>query len=104
MPSRDVIASFFVPDFRIKQDFLPGRYTETWFEAVKPGRYQVLCAEYCGTWHSQMWGEIVVMPGPEFDTWMADQKEGLAVRVQPEGRHGVTIHAHQARTRRHAPR
>ena len=62
MTSRDVLHSFFVPDFRIKQDVLPGRYTETWFEATKPGRYQVLCAEYCGTWHSQMWGEVVVMP------------------------------------------
>ena len=44
MTSRDVIHSFFVPDFRIKQDVLPGRYTETWFEATKPGRYQILCA------------------------------------------------------------
>ena len=44
MTSRDVIHSFYVPDFRIKQDVLPGRYTETWFEATKPGRYQILCA------------------------------------------------------------
>ena len=81
MTSRDVIHSFFVPDFRIKQDVLPGRYTETWFEATKPGRYQILCTEYCGTWHSQMWGEVVVMPGPEFDDWMVEQKAGLAERV-----------------------
>ena len=55
------IHSFFVPAFRIKLDALPGRYTETWFEATKPGRYQIFCAEYCGAWHSQMWGEVVVM-------------------------------------------
>jgi len=88
MTSRDVIHSFYVPDFRIKQDVLPGRYTETWFEATKPGRYQILCAEYCGTWHSQMWGEVVVMPAPEFDSWMAEQKAGLAGRVDTGGDDG----------------
>jgi cytochrome c oxidase subunit 2 len=88
MTSRDVIHSFYVPDFRIKQDVLPGRYTETWFEATKPGRYQILCAEYCGTWHSQMWGEVVVMPAPEFDAWMAEQKAGLAGRVDTGGDDG----------------
>ena len=51
--SRDVIHSFFVPAFRIKMDALPGRYTEIWFNATKPGRYQILCTEYCGAQHSQ---------------------------------------------------
>jgi cytochrome c oxidase subunit 2 len=88
MTSRDVIHSFFVPDFRIKQDVLPGRYTETWFEATKPGRYQILCSQYCGTWHSQMWGEVVVMPAPEFDSWLAEQKAGLAKRVDTGGDDG----------------
>jgi cytochrome c oxidase subunit 2 len=88
MTSRDVIHSFYVPDFRIKQDVLPGRYSETWFEATKPGRYQILCAEYCGTWHSQMWGEVVVMPPAEFDSWMAEQKLGLANRVDTGGDDG----------------
>ena len=92
MTSRDVIHSFFVPDFRIKQDVLPGRYTETWFEATKPGRYQILCSQYCGTWHSQMWGEIVVMPGPEYDQWMIDQKRGLAARVDTGGDDGPSFH------------
>ncbi len=92
MTSRDVIHSFFVPDFRIKQDVLPGRYTETWFEATKPGRYQILCSQYCGTWHSQMWGEIVVMPGPEYDQWMIDQKRGLAERVDTGGDDGPSFH------------
>ncbi len=93
MTSRDVIHSFFVPDFRIKQDVLPGRYTETWFEATKPGRYQILCSQYCGTWHSQMWGEIVVMPAPEFDEWLADQKRGLlAERVDTGTDDGPSFH------------
>jgi cytochrome c oxidase subunit 2 len=92
MTSRDVIHSFYVPDFRIKQDVLPGRYSETWFEATKPGRYQILCAEYCGTWHSQMWGEVVVMPPAEFDTWLAEQKAGLADRVDSGGDDGPAFH------------
>ena len=91
MTSRDVIHSIYVPDFRIKQDVLPGRYTETWFEATKPGRYQIMCAEYCGTWHSQMWGEVVVMPAPEFDAWLAEQKAGLASRVDSGGDDGGTF-------------
>src|SRR3954468_9157166 len=88
MTSRDVIHSFYVPDFRIKQDVLPGRYTETWFEATQPGRYQILCAEYCGTWHSQMWGEVVVMPAPEFDQWLLEQRAGLYWRGDPGGEDG----------------
>ena len=89
LTSRDVIHSFYVPEFRIKMDVLPGRYTETWFEATKTGRYQVLCAEYCGTWHSQMWGEVVVMPPAEFDAWLADQRSGLADRVDSSGDDGA---------------
>lgn len=92
MTSRDVIHSFFVPDFRIKMDVLPGRYTEAWFEATKPGRYQVLCAEYCGTWHSQMWGEVVVMPPAEFDEWLAEQRRGLADRADSGGDDGPSFH------------
>jgi cytochrome c oxidase subunit II len=93
MTSRDVIHSFFVPDFRIKQDVIPGRYTETWFEATKPGRYQVLCTQYCGTWHSQMWAEIVVMDGPAFDLWMLEQRKGLlSARVDSGGDDGPSFH------------
>ena len=49
MTSRDVLHSFFVPDFRIKHDVVPGRYTTVWFQATEPGTYQILCTEYCGT-------------------------------------------------------
>jgi cytochrome c oxidase subunit II len=93
MTSRDVIHSFFVPDFRIKQDVVPGRYTETWFEATKPGRYQVFCTQYCGTWHSQMWAEVVVMDGPEFDKWLLEQRQGLlSARVDSGGDEGPSFH------------
>ena len=76
--SRDVIHSFFVPAFRLKQDALPGRYTQTWFRATAPGRHQIFCAEYCGVGHSAMLGEVVVMKPEEFDAWMADQRRGPA--------------------------
>ncbi len=76
LTSRDVIHSFFVPSFRIKRDALPGRYTEAWFEAVQPGRYQVFCAEFCGTNHSNMLAEVVVMRPEEFDTWLVEQRLG----------------------------
>lgn len=85
MTSRDVIHSFFVPEFRIKRDVLPGRYTESWFEATKPGRYRIYCTEYCGTWHSQMVGEVIVLEPGEFDQWLAQKREGLAERVDTSG-------------------
>jgi cytochrome c oxidase subunit 2 len=68
--SEDVIHSFSVPAFRIKQDVLPGRYTTTWFRATRPGRYQLFCAEYCGTQHSGMIGEIVVMEPAAYQAWL----------------------------------
>ena len=76
--SRDVIHSFFVPALRIKQDALPGRYTQAWFDAERPGRYDIFCAQYCGLSHSSMRAELVVMPAEEFDAWMATQRRGLA--------------------------
>ncbi|HYG66545.1 MAG TPA: cytochrome c oxidase subunit II [Anaeromyxobacteraceae bacterium] len=77
--SRDVIHSFYAPAFRVKMDALPGRYTQTWFQAEKPGRYEIFCAEYCGLGHSAMLGEIVVMPQAEFDAWISEQRRGLAL-------------------------
>ncbi len=71
MTTEDVIHSFFVPAFRIKADVVPGRYTQTWFEATKPGRYYLFCAEYCGTNHSGMGGWIVVMEPTEYQQWLS---------------------------------
>lgn len=70
MISQDTIHSFFVPAFRVKTDVLPGRYTTLWFHATKPGRYHLFCAEYCGTQHSGMIGEIVVMEPAEYESWL----------------------------------
>lgn len=70
MISQDVIHSFFLPAFRIKADVLPGRYTTTWFHATKPGRYHLFCAEYCGTQHSGMIGQVIVMEPAEYQAWL----------------------------------
>ena len=73
MTSRDVIHSFYVPEFRIKQDVIPGRYTTEWFEATQPGTYQILCAEYCGTAHSEMRGDVVALEPDEYERWLDGQ-------------------------------
>jgi cytochrome c oxidase subunit II len=71
MASEDVIHSFYVPAFRVKRDVLPGRVATAWFEATKPGRYHLFCAEYCGTKHSGMIGWLEVMDPVEFQAWLA---------------------------------
>jgi cytochrome c oxidase subunit 2 len=71
MTSQDVIHSFYVPAFRLKQDVIPGRYTTMWFKATKPGTYHLFCAQYCGTEHSGMIGDVVVMEPAEYQTWLA---------------------------------
>ncbi|WP_435018745.1 cytochrome c oxidase subunit II [Tundrisphaera sp. TA3] len=70
MTSQDVIHSFYIPAFRMKQDVLPGRLTSAWFEPTKPGRYHLFCAEYCGTDHSRMGGWAVVMEPAEYEKWL----------------------------------
>jgi cytochrome c oxidase subunit 2 len=69
--SEDVIHDLFVPAFRVKADVIPGRYVSIWFRATKPGRYQLFCAEYCGTKHSGMIGEVVVMEPSDYQTWLS---------------------------------
>src|SRR5215210_5988446 len=71
MTTEDVIHDFFVPAFRTKADVIPGRYTTLWFEATKPGRYHLFCAEYCGMNHSGMTGSVIVMEQREFDDWLS---------------------------------
>jgi cytochrome c oxidase subunit 2 len=71
MTSQDVIHSFYVPAFRVKQDVLPGRYTTLWFHATKAGTYHLFCAEYCGTQHSGMVGQVVVMEPAEYQAWLS---------------------------------
>jgi len=74
MTSRDVIHSFYVPAFRVKQDVVPGRTTNVWFTANQPGRFEILCAEYCGAGHSRMRGAVIAMPPGEYAAWLAGHR------------------------------
>lgn len=78
MTSRDTIHSHFIPDFRVKEDSMPGRVTYLWFYPDKPGEHVVTCAEYCGIMHSYMSGKIIVLPAAEFDAWYQRQAERIA--------------------------
>jgi cytochrome c oxidase subunit 2 len=71
MTSEDVIHDVFVPAFRVKADVVPGRYTHLWFEPTKPGTYHLFCAEYCGTRHSGMVGQVVVMEPNDYQSWLS---------------------------------
>lgn len=72
MSSKDVIHSFWIPEFRLKRDVLPGRYTTLWFEATRNGDWHVLCSEYCGTGHSAMLATVVVEEDSKFDKWLEE--------------------------------
>ena len=72
--SEDVLHAYWVPAFRMKMDAVPGRTTTMWFEASKPGEYQLFCAEYCGMSHSRMIGKVTAMEPGAFQTWLAGGK------------------------------
>lgn len=76
MTTEDVLHDFSIPAFRTKADVVPGRYTYLWFNATKPGKYHLYCAEYCGLNHSGMGGWIYVMEQRDFDNWLAGNESG----------------------------
>jgi cytochrome c oxidase subunit 2 len=76
MTSQDVIHSFFLPEFRIKQDVVPGRYSTEWFKADRIGTYHLFCSEFCGTMHSGMVGRVVVMSPAAYEEWLSKGQPG----------------------------
>jgi cytochrome c oxidase subunit 2 len=76
MGSEDVIHSFFIPDFRVKADVVPGRYNTLWFTATKPGRYHLFCTQYCGTKHSAMIGWVTAMEPTDYQAWLGGGPAG----------------------------
>lgn len=78
MTSRDTIHSHFIPDFRVKEDSMPGRVTYMWFYPRQPGEHIVTCAEYCGIMHSYMVGKVIVMPEAEFSAWYEQEAARFA--------------------------
>lgn len=85
LSSQDVIHSFFIPSFRIKQDAVPGRYTALWFNATKMGEYHIFCTEYCGTSHSGMIGKLRVVSTDEFNKYMEQGQEEGALPLAKRG-------------------
>ncbi len=73
--SEDVIHSLFIPVFRVKKDVVPGRYNKMWFQATKTGNFDVECANYCGTGHSQMLTRAYVQEPEDFKKWLADASD-----------------------------
>jgi cytochrome c oxidase subunit 2 len=82
MTSQDVIHSLYIPALRLKQDVLPGRYTELWFTADRPGTYHLFCAEFCGTDHAVMGGGFVAMKPGDYARWLDNHASGGALAVQ----------------------
>src|SRR5579871_4247875 len=105
MTSQDVIHSFFVPAFRLKQDVLPGRYTTMWFTATTAGDYPLFCAEYCGADHSGMEGRVTVLPPAQYETWLrsGDHTEGMAAAGFARFRELGCSGCHGENSKVHAP-
>jgi len=78
LTSQDVIHSLYIPAFRMKMDVVPGRYHKAWFNATEPGEYDVYCAEFCGTGHSDMITKAVVHPPGEFEKWLETASDFLS--------------------------
>ena len=74
MTSEDVLHGFFIPNFRVKSDVVPGMYTSIWFDAKVPGIHQVYCTEYCGTSHSGMLARVIVLTPDQWKDWLSGKK------------------------------
>jgi cytochrome c oxidase subunit 2 len=74
MTSQDVLHGFFIPNFRVKQDVVPGMYSSVWFEATIPGKHQVFCTEYCGTSHSGMLAQVIALEDKDWNDWLRGKK------------------------------
>ncbi len=82
--SEDVLHDLYFPSFRVKTDAIPGRYTQVWFNATKPGTYHIFCAEYCGTKHSGMVGRVVVMEQGAYQAWLGGTTTGETLAQRGE--------------------
>jgi cytochrome c oxidase subunit 2 len=79
--SEDVLHDYSIPAFRVKMDAVPGKLTTLWFEATTPGTYHIFCAEYCGTKHSGMIGQVIAMTPQDYEAWLAGGRTtGTAVQ------------------------
>jgi cytochrome c oxidase subunit 2 len=84
MISQDVFHSFSIPEFRIKREVIPGRYSTVWFNATTPGEYHLFCTQYCGTNHSAMIGTITAMTPDDYKKWTEDSTSGMSLAQNGE--------------------
>ncbi len=84
MISQDVFHSFSIPDFRVKREVIPGRYTTVWFQATTPGTYHIFCTQYCGTNHSAMIGEVTVLTPDDYQKWTQESTSGMSLAQNGE--------------------
>jgi len=84
MISQDVFHSFSIPDFRIKREVIPGRYSTVWFNATTPGVYHIFCTQYCGTNHSQMIGEVTALSPDDYKKWTEESTSGMSLAQNGE--------------------
>jgi cytochrome c oxidase subunit 2 len=73
--STDVIHSFFIPNFRLKQDAMPGMVNRLWFQAKDTGEYDIGCAQHCGVHHYKMKGQLTVYSPEEYAAWLSNASE-----------------------------
>jgi cytochrome c oxidase subunit 2 len=103
--SQDVIHSFYIPEFRVKHDVVPGTLQAMWFRATKTGTFRIECAEFCGTRHADMGGQVIVMQPAAYASWLADQGVAQSLAQQGEAafrRHGCSG-CHSTGSTVHAP-
>ena len=91
MTSRDVIHGFFIPDYRQKQDVLPGSYTFLWLLPKRAGTFDIYCSQYCGTGHSLMRGTLIVMPQAEYLSWEQNEQKKLQAGTQAPADQGKRV-------------
>ncbi len=84
MISQDVFHSFSIPDFRVKREVIPGRYSTVWFEPTVPGTYHLFCTQYCGTQHSGMIGSITVLTPDDYKKWLQESTSGMSLSQNGE--------------------
>lgn len=93
MTSKDVLHSFYIPDFRIKRDVVPGKYSVLWFEPSEEATHQIYCTEYCGTEHSNMLSKVKVVSSAKYEEWLAnggDEDGGTPVPLADKGKNSMS--------------
>ncbi|MBK97376.1 MAG: cytochrome c oxidase subunit II [Balneola sp.] len=96
MTSSDVLHSFFVPEYRVKHDVIPNRYTYVWFQPEETGESQIFCTEYCGSSHSNMLAKVIVHEPEDFQTWLDENAGGPTGSPIEQGQQLVTLQGCQA--------